>query len=106
MDTENKWIPIKWHNVTDKERQEENIPKQWATYFDCPMPHDADWIRIKTKTGNVEEDGCYVDIDGYVLNSGKSWENDIAAWMPLSESDQPNDKIIVPEPQDYDTFSW
>lgn len=82
----NKWIPVKWHNITDEERQREDYPKEWLTMLDCPMPNDEEEILVTVKSSegglHVEKDVCYVD-DGFSLDSGYDWIDDVIAWMPL-----------------------
>ena len=82
------WIPVKWHNITDEERQREDYPKEWLTMLDCPMPNDEEEILVTVKSSksglHVEKDVCYVD-DGFSLDSGYDWIDDVTAWMPLPE---------------------
>ena len=82
----NKWIPVKWHEITDEEREREGYPKDWACYLDCIMPYDGQRILITTKGGFVELDECYSD-DGCTLSldSGYDWIDDVVAWLPLPE---------------------
>ena len=79
-----KWIPVKWHEVTDEEREREGYPKDWACHLDSIMPYDGQRILITTKGGFVELDECYSD-DGctFALDSGYDWIDDVVAWMPL-----------------------
>lgn len=86
-----KWIPVKWHNITEEER--EGYPKEWLTLMDCLMPDDDQEILITTKhvskrTGKttyyVEKDQCYID-EGFSLDSGYDWIDDVVAWRPLPE---------------------
>lgn len=79
-----RWIPVKWHEITDEERKENDYPKEWACYFDSIMPYDGQRILITTKSGYVELDECYSD-DGQTLSldSGYDWVDDVIAWMPL-----------------------
>lgn len=79
-----KWIPIKWHYITDEEREREGYPKDWVYHLDCEMPEDEQEILVTTKHGYVEKDVCYLD-DGFSLDSGWDWVDDIVAWMPLPE---------------------
>lgn len=81
-----RWIPVKWHEITDEEREREDYPKEWACYIDCIMPYDGQRILITTKGGFVELDECYSD-DGctFSLDSGYDWVDDVVAWMPLPE---------------------
>jgi len=81
---EPKWIPVKWHEITDEERKENDYLKEWACYLDSIMPYDGQRILITTKGGYVELDECYSD-DGqtFSLDSGYDWVDDVVAWMPL-----------------------
>lgn len=81
-----RWIPVKWHDITDEERRENNYPKDWAAYIDSEMPCDGERVLITTKGGFVEMDECYSD-DGmtFGLDSGYDWIDDVVAWMPLPE---------------------
>ena len=86
----NKWIPVKWHEITDEEREREGYPKDWACYLDNIMPYDGQRILITTKGGFVELDECYSD-DGctFSLDSGYDWIDDVIAWCELPEPYQP-----------------
>lgn len=79
-----KWIPIKWHYITDEECKENGYPKDWVYLLDCEMPDDEQEILVTTNHGRVEKDVCYID-DGFSLDSGWDWCDDIVAWMPLPE---------------------
>lgn len=80
------WIPVKWHEITDEERKENDYPKEWACYLDSIMPYDGQRILVTTKGGYVELDECYSD-DGqtFSLDSGYDWVDDVIAWMPLPQ---------------------
>lgn len=82
----NKWIPVKWHEITDEEREREGYPKEWACHLDSIMPYDGQRILITTKGGYVELDECYSD-DGctFSLDSGYDWVDDVVAWCELPE---------------------
>lgn len=82
IEPEPHWIPIKWHYITDEEREESGYPKDWVYYLDCEMPEDGQEIIVTTKHGYVEKDVCYLD-DGYSLDSGWDWIEDIVAWMEM-----------------------
>lgn len=86
-----EWIPVRWHNITDEERQREGYPKEWLTMLDCPMPNDEEEILVTVKSIkcglHVEKDVCYID-DGFSLDSGNDWIDDVIAWMPLPTSYQ------------------
>lgn len=77
-----RWIPIKWHDCTDEEREEYGFAEEIVAVFDCDMPNDNQEILVTTSHGYVEKDVCYID-DGYSLDSGYDWIEDITAWMPL-----------------------
>ena len=79
-----EWIPVKWHEITDEEREREGYPKDWVVYIDCEMPCDEQEILVQTKSGCVRWDVCYEDGE-YSLDSGWDWIEDIVAWMPLPE---------------------
>lgn len=81
-----RWIPVKWHEITEEEREREGYPAEWVCYLDCIMPDDGQRILITTKGGYVELDECYSD-DGctFSLDSGYDWIDDVTAWMPLPQ---------------------
>ena len=79
---ESDWIPVKWHEITDEEREREGYPKDWVVHIDCEMPCDEQEILVQTKSGYVRWDVCYED-DEFSLDSGWDWIEDIVAWMPL-----------------------
>ena len=83
-DRPTEWIPVIWHEITDKERNREGYPKDWVVHIDCEMPCDEQEILIQTKKGYIRWDVCYED-DGFSLDSGWDWIDDIIAWMPLPE---------------------
>lgn len=78
------WIPVKWHEITDEEREQEGYPKDWVIHIDCEMPCDEQEILVQTKSGYVSRDVCYEDGE-FSLDSGWDWIEDIVAWMPLPE---------------------
>lgn len=84
IDPEPHWIPIKWHTITEEEREREGYPKEWVTYLDCEMPADNESILVQTHGGYICEDVCYEDGE-YSLDSGYDWIEDIVAWMPMPE---------------------
>lgn len=87
-----QWIPIKWHEITEEEREREGYPKDWVVYIDCEMPCDEQEILIQTKNGYIRWDVCYEDGE-FSLDSGWDWIEDIVAWMPLPEpwKEKPNE---------------
>lgn len=81
---EQRWIPIKWHDCTDEEREKYGFSNDIVAVFDCEMPNNHQSILVTTSHGCVYQDVCYID-DGYSLDSGWDWIDDIKAWMPLPE---------------------
>ena len=77
-----EWIPIKWHDCTDADREKYGFSDDIVAVFDCEMPDDDQAILVTTSHGYVNQDVCYID-DGYSLDSGYDWIDDITAWMPL-----------------------
>ena len=86
------WVPVKWHELTDEEREREGYPEEWLTIFDCLMPDDGEEILVTIKGSrgglHIEKDVCYVN-DGYSLDSGYDWIDDVVAWMPLPAPFEP-----------------
>ncbi|MBR3231395.1 MAG: hypothetical protein IKF75_01825 [Lachnospiraceae bacterium] len=78
------WIPVKWHEITDEEREREGYPKDWVVHIDCEMPCDEQEILVQTKSGYVRWDVCYEDGE-FCLDSGWDWIDDIVAWRQLPE---------------------
>ncbi len=78
------WIPIKWHEITDEEREREGYPEEWALHLDCLMPDDEQEILVQDRNGYISQDTCMLD-DGYYLDSGSDWVEDIVAWRPMPE---------------------
>ena len=76
------WIPIEWHEITEEEREREDYPKDWVCFLDCVMPQDNQEILVQTQNGEIRWDVCYEE-DGFILDSGWDWIDDIVAWMPL-----------------------
>lgn len=81
---EQRWIPIKWHDCTDEDREKYGFNNDIVVVFDCEMPDDNQSILVTTSHGYINQDVCYID-DGYSLDSGWDWIDDIKAWMPLPE---------------------
>ena len=83
-----KWVPVKWHEITDEEREREGYPEDWLTILDCSMPNDDEEILVTIKGSDgglyVEKDICYVD-DGYSLDGGYDWIDDVVAWCELPQ---------------------
>ena len=80
----NGWIPVRYHYITDEEREEGCISEDIVYWLDCKLPEDEEEILITRKWRDgyiVEQDMCMVD-DGYCLDSGLDWI-DVIAWQPL-----------------------
>ena len=78
---ENGWIPVKYHQISEKERAEECISKDIQYMLDCKMPDDGQEILV-TNGQTTWQDTSFIDCDGYYLDGGYDWI-DIMAWMPL-----------------------
>ena len=80
---ENGWIPVKYHQISEKEREEESISKNIQYMLDCKMPDDEQEVLV-TNGKTTWLDTCFIDSDGYYLDSNYDWI-EITAWMPLPE---------------------
>ncbi len=80
---ENGWIPVKYHQISEKERAEESISNDIQYMLDCKMPDDEQEILV-TDGKSTWQDTSFIDCDGYYLDSGYDWI-DITAWRPLPE---------------------
>mgnify|MGYP000492749976 FL=1 len=78
---ENGWIPVKYHQISEKERAEESISNDIQYMLDCKMPDDGQKILV-TNGETTWQDTCFIDSNGYYLDGGYDWI-DIMAWMPL-----------------------
>ena len=78
------WIPIKWHEITEEEREREGYPEEWGIIYDCRLPDEGTVTLIQTKWG--------IDIAPFCEDeSGSYWEQyetpgEVIAWQPLPES--------------------
>ena len=81
--TEQRWIPVKYHELTEEERKECLFSADIKYMLDCELPDDEQEI-IVTDGRHVWVDTCIVN-DGYALDSGHDWIEDVIAWMPLPE---------------------
>ena len=81
---EQQWIPIKWHDCTDEDREKYGFSNDIVAVFDSEMPGDDQEILITTSYGSVEKGVCYID-EGFSLDSCYDWIDDVKAWMPLPE---------------------
>ena len=80
---ENGWIPVKYHQISEKEREEESILKNIQYMLDCKMPDDGQEIFV-TNGETTWQDTSFIDCDGYYLDSNYDWI-EITAWQPLPE---------------------
>lgn len=80
---ENGWIPVKYHQISEKEREEEFISKNIHYMLDCKMPDYGQEILV-TNGETTWQDTNFIDYDGYHLDSNYDWI-DITAWRPLPE---------------------
>ena len=80
---ENGWIPVKYHQISEKERAEESISNDIQYMLDCKMPDDGQEILV-TNGETTWQDTSFIDCDGYYLDSGYDWI-DITAWQPPPE---------------------
>lgn len=80
---EKGWIPVKYHQISEKERAEESISNDIRYMLDCKMPDDGQEILV-TNGETTWQDTCFIDCDGYYLDSNYDWI-DITAWRPLPE---------------------
>lgn len=79
-----RWIPVKYHVMTEEERKVGGFSNDIVYYLDCKMPDDEQEI-IATNGKYVWADTCIVN-DGYALDSGHDWIEDVIAWMPMPET--------------------
>lgn len=86
---ENGWIPIKYHQISEKEREEEFLSKDIQYMLDCKMPDDEQEILV-TNGETTWKDTCFIDSNGYYLDGGYDWI-DITAWRPLPEPYEEDD---------------
>lgn len=77
----NRWIPVTWRYTTDEDGIDKEI---YPKFLDCKMPDGDANILICTKNGYVHSDIAFDD-DGYYLDSGCDWIDDVIAWQPLPE---------------------
>lgn len=80
---ENGWIPVKYHQISEKERAEESISNDIQYMLDCKMPDDGQEILV-TNGETTWQDTSFIDCDGYYLDSNYDWI-DITAWQPLPD---------------------
>ncbi len=78
---ENGWTPVKYHQISEKERAEESISNDIQYMLDCKMPDDGQEILV-TNGETTWQDTSFIDCDGYYLDSNYDWI-EITAWQPL-----------------------
>lgn len=86
---ENGWIPVKYHQISEKECAEEFLSKDIQYMLDCKMPDDEQEILV-TNGEMTWKDMCFIDSNGYYLDGGYDWI-DITAWQPLPEPYEEDD---------------
>ena len=69
---ENGWIPVKYHQISEKERAEEFLSKDIQYMLDCKMPDDGQEILV-TNGETTWQDTSFIDCDGYYLDSNYDW---------------------------------
>lgn len=79
----NGWIPVKYHQISEKERAEESISNDIQYILDCKMPDDEQEILV-TNGKTIWQDTSFIDCDGYYLDSNYDWIK-ITAWRPLPD---------------------
>ena len=77
-----QWIPVTYHETTGEERDMYGLLCPYI--LDCPLPDEGDEILVCTKRGRVLTDEVCYD-EGFYLDCGYDFVEDIAAWMPLPE---------------------
>ena len=80
---EKGWIPVKYHQISEKEREEESISRDIHYMLDCKMPDDGQEILV-TNGETTWQDTSFIDCDGYYLDSNYDWI-EITAWQPTPE---------------------
>lgn len=86
---ENGWIPLKYHQISEKERAEKSISNDIRYMLDCKMPDDEQEILV-TNGETTWKDTCFIDSNGYYLDGGYDWI-DITAWQQLPEPYEEDD---------------
>lgn len=78
-----EWIPVKWREMTEEER--EYYPEGTTCISDFKLPDDGDEILISRNNGKwIELVEFCNDCDyGIGDENGNDWLTDVDAWMPL-----------------------
>lgn len=99
-----KWIPVKYHFLTEEEIRKNKYPECWDTMLDCEMPENEERILITYGNDVLRGYAIIDDLEEEVLGrycfctenleSGEciNWE-DIEAWMPLPKPYSTNSRI-------------
>lgn len=77
-----QWIPVTYHETTEEEKEVYGMTCPYI--LDCPLPEEGDEILVCSKNGKVFEDLMCYD-DGWYLDGGYDFVEEITAWMPLPE---------------------
>ena len=77
-----QWIPVSYHETTEEEKELYGMTCPYI--LDCPLPEEGSEILVCTKRGNVFVDEVCYD-EGFYLDGGYDFVEDIVAWMPLPE---------------------
>lgn len=88
LESQDDWIPIKWHNITEEERESEGYPEEWLTLFDCALPDDEETVLVTNRYGDVEKAVFVSDADGCYFEEYEE-DGDVLAWMPLPKGYEP-----------------
>ena len=83
---EEKWIPIKFRELTEDEKEQFGDVCDKA--FDCPLPDDGQEVLLSTKWGVDKDTFC---IDGYGMYFENYDSENILAWMPLPACYEPQE---------------
>jgi hypothetical protein len=103
-----KWIPIKYHKVSEQERAEKGLSPDADICFDCELPEDGQEILITVKYTSPRsgEVSYYVEKDtfcndeqyGCYLESCYEFPDEVTAWAQLPN---PCKKEWIPLPEAY-----
>ena len=91
---EQKWIPIKFRELTEEEN--EQFGDECDKAFDCLLPDDDQEVLVSTKWGVDKDTFC---IDGYGMYFENYDADDLLAWMPLPEPYKEVSQAIVNDSQ-------
>lgn len=83
-----KWIPIKWREATEEEKEffKSKYGGEVNYMADFETPDDGDEILISRNNGRWISLVTFTDDDfGISDEDGNNWLTDVDAWMPLPE---------------------